>query len=188
MNKTRTRIAIIGLSAAAVVGVTVAVMTGGSASTPTAAASSTATATPPAPTAVTSTAAPTIHTAMATVDGMSEAILENGSDRPLYIYKPDTAKQSMVTGSLAALWPPVEAASPTAQGTTGTLSTVMTSNGSQVTYNGHFLYSFVEDGPGQVTGQGVQSFFVATPGISELHGGSPSVSMNPAPASSGWGY
>jgi len=38
-------------------------------------------------------------------------------------------------------------------------------NGRQVTYNGHFLYTFVDDRSGAVTGQGVQSFFVATPGI-----------------------
>jgi hypothetical protein len=37
-------------------------------------------------------------------------------------------------------------------------------NGQQVLYNGHFLYTFVDDTPGQVTGQGVQGFFVATPG------------------------
>jgi hypothetical protein len=42
---------------------------------------------------------------------------------------------------------------------------VATSSGQQVTYNGHFLYTFVQDSPGHVTGQGVQNFFVATPGI-----------------------
>ena len=38
----------------------------------------------------------------------------------------------------------------------------------QVTYNGHPLYTFASDDAGQVTGQGVQNFFVATPGLSPL--------------------
>ena len=75
----------------------------------------------------------------------------------------------MVSGQLAALWPPLVAGTPTESGTSGGLAVVHTGNGRQVTYNGHFLYTFVEDNPGQVTGQGVQNFFVATPGLSSEH-------------------
>jgi hypothetical protein len=59
---------------------------------------------------------------------------------------------------------------------------VVTSNGRQVTYNGHFLYTFAEDSPGQVTGQGVQNFFVATPGIAANRGNTGSTKSAPAPA------
>src|ERR1700722_9755209 len=152
-------IAIAGLSAAAAVGgLTVALTTGGStAATPppltlpkVQAASSRPTA--PVRTATVPTAT-TIRTAKATVGGATETILVNGKGLPLYFYKPDTATRSMVTGGLATFWPPLDTVSPTEQGATGTLHVVNTSNGSQVTYNGHFLYTLAEDSPGQVTGQ-----------------------------------
>ena len=60
-------------------------------------------------------------------------------------------------------------------------------NGQQVTYNGHPLYTFVDDHAGQVTGQGVQNFFVATPGLAQITGGAAQGSPMP-PAGSGGGY
>ena len=60
-------------------------------------------------------------------------------------------------------------------------------NGQQVTYNGHPLYTFVDDHAGQVTGQGVQGFLVATPGLAPITGSSVPTSTVPA-ASSGGGY
>jgi predicted lipoprotein with Yx(FWY)xxD motif len=107
----------------------------------------------------------TVHTASATVAGASETILVDSHGLPLYVYKPDTAVTSHVSGQLAALWPPLIAAAPTGAGVTGRLASVTTSNGKQVAYDGHFLYTFVEDRPGKVTGQGVQNFFVATPNL-----------------------
>jgi predicted lipoprotein with Yx(FWY)xxD motif len=191
MKHPRAIVAIIGLSAAAVAGgVTVAVTAGGPATAALPAAPSSVVKTAsPMPSALgtgASVAATTIHTAKATVAGSSETILVNGKGLPLYFYKPDTASRSMVTGALAALWPPLDATSPTEHGATGTLKVVHTSNGSQVTYNGHFLYTFAEDSSGQVTGQGVQDFFVATPGISA--GPAPSSAVTTAPASVGNGY
>jgi predicted lipoprotein with Yx(FWY)xxD motif len=114
----------------------------------------------------------------------------NGKGLPLYTYGADTATKSMVTGELAALWPPLVANAPTARGASGTLATVTTTNGRQVTYNGHFLYTFAEDSPGQVTGQGVQNFFVATPRISANHTSSAAgaAKATPAPVSRGYGY
>jgi Secreted repeat of unknown function len=53
-----------------------------------------------------------------------------------------------------------------------------------VAYNGHFLYTFVEDSPGHVTGQGVQNFFVATPSLTA--GASSPATV--APSKSGYGY
>jgi predicted lipoprotein with Yx(FWY)xxD motif len=110
--------------------------------------------------------AATVRTATATVQGTTETILVDAKGLPLYIYKPDTPTTSRVTGQLAALWPPLTATAPTVQGASGMLTSAATANGRQVAYNDHFLYTFVEDSPGRVTGQGVQNFFVATPNMS----------------------
>jgi predicted lipoprotein with Yx(FWY)xxD motif len=185
MKNPRIMFAIVGLSVAAVGGGVAIAATGGSSSTPSAGAAAPAPM-PPAVTSVTGTApkssVATLHTATATVGGTTEAILVNGKGLPLYTYQADTATSSKVTGELAALWPPLVANNPTASGTTGALSTVVTTNGRQVTYNGHFLYTFAEDSPGQVTGQGVQNFFVATPGIAVNRGNTSSTRSAPAPA------
>ena len=106
----------------------------------------------------------TVNVTTATVGGRSEQILVNARGLPLYTYGPDSPTQSHVSGGLAALWPPLVAASPSEAGATGKLSVIADRLGQQVLYNGHFLYTFVDDTPGQVTGQGVQDFFVATPG------------------------
>ena len=126
----------------------------------------------------------TVQTASATVQGTSATILVDSHGLPLYTYQPDTAVTSHVTGQLAALWPPLVAAAPTDRGLTGRLASVATTNGEQVAYNGHFLYTFVEDRPGKVTGQGVQNFYTATP---NLDAGAPSSTQASAP-NSGYGY
>ncbi|HEY2297426.1 MAG TPA: hypothetical protein VGH43_06830 [Jatrophihabitans sp.] len=153
------------------------------------AASSSSTQLSAAPSASTSagarggTSRATVQTATATVQGTTETILVDAHGLPLYIYTPDTATTSHVSGQLAALWPPLVAAAPSASGASGRLTSVATANGQQVSYNGHFLYTFVEDSPGHVTGQGVQDFFVATP---NLAGGA--VSAPTASSGSGYGY
>jgi predicted lipoprotein with Yx(FWY)xxD motif len=195
MRNRRISIAIAGLSVAAIAGgIAIAATAGSSTALPSTATTSTTLA--PSPTAATaspSASVPptvaTVRTAMATVGGSAEIILVDSKGLPLYFYKPDTATQSMVTGSLAALWPPLVASAPTASGASGTLRAVSTSNGRQVAYNGHFLYTFVEDSPGHVTGQGVQNFYVATPGISAIGPAAPGTAKtSPAPVSGGNGY
>ena len=127
--------------------------------------------------------AATVRTVQATVGGKPETILVNGQGLPLYYYLPDTAAKSVVTGGLAALWPPLTSASPAATGLTGKLTAVTDIHGSQVAYNGHLLYTFADDQPGQVTGQGVQGFFVATPGLTAITGSQTAGgSGSPAPA------
>jgi predicted lipoprotein with Yx(FWY)xxD motif len=131
----------------------------------------------------------TVKTAMGRVGGVTEVILVNDEGLPLYTYKPDTATQSMVTGELATLWPPLVANGPTGRVTSGVLAVIHTSNGQQVTYNGHFLYTFAEDSPGQVTGQGVQNFLVATPGLAPNRATVPSgTTKATTPARSGSSY
>jgi predicted lipoprotein with Yx(FWY)xxD motif len=131
-------------------------------------------------------AAATVRTATATVQGTTETILVDAKGLPLYIYKRDTPTTSHVTGQLAALWPPLIATAPTVQGASGMLTSVATTNGRQVAYNDHFLYTFVEDSPGRVTGQGVQSFFVATPNMSAA--ASAPVQSAPTTPSNNYGY
>jgi predicted lipoprotein with Yx(FWY)xxD motif len=165
-------IAGIGLAAvAAAGGVTAAAAGGPSASSSTAGHSATAA---------------TVRTVSATVAGKTETILVNSGGLPLYFYRPDTAAKSFVTGGVAALWPPLTSAAPTAAGANGKLTVVNDAHGHQVAYNGHLLYTFVSDHAGQVTGQGVQNFFVATPGLTPI-AGSPAPAA-PAPAAHGYGY
>jgi predicted lipoprotein with Yx(FWY)xxD motif len=130
----------------------------------------------------------TIHTATANVNGTTESVLVNSKGLPLYYYKPDTATKSFVSGGLAALWPPLTSASPAITGANGKLSVTHDANGVQVAYNGHFLYTFADDSAGQVTGQGVQDFFVATPGLTQISSSS-SPSAPPATTSGhSYGY
>src|SRR6185437_9065023 len=177
MRHPRVIIAGIGLAAvAAAGGITAASAAGAPASsTPSATASATVTA--------------TVRTAPANVAGTSETILVNAHGLPLYFYRPDSAAKSFVTGSLARLWPPLTSAAPTAAGANGKLSVLNDVNGHQVTYNGHPLYTFADDHADQVTGQGVQNFFVATPGLTPITASSAPAGPAPAaPSGSGFGY
>ncbi len=141
------------------------------------------------PPAASQHATATVRTVPATVGGKTEIILATGQGLPLYYYLNDTAAKSVVTGGLAALWPPLTSASPAATGLTGKLAAVMDVHGDQVAYNGHPLYTFADDRAGQVTGQGVQGFFVATPGLAPIAGSSASAGTVPAAQSgSGYGY
>jgi len=170
-------IAGIGLAAvAAVGGATAAAATTGGPSASSAAAGHNA-------------AAATVRTAPATVAGKTETILVTSGGLPLYFYRPDTAATSLVTGGVAALWPALTSAAPTAAGAPGKLTVVNDSHGPQVAYNGHLLYTFVSDHAGQVTGQGVQNFFVATPGLTPIASSPARAGAVPAaPPAYGYGY
>jgi predicted lipoprotein with Yx(FWY)xxD motif len=170
-------------AAAAVAGVSIAAGSGGPS-----AYSASGGGSGPGNTAVSSSAA-VVHTATASVQGTKERILVDAKGDPLYTYKPDTASKSFVSGQLAVLWPPLVSTTAKPQGGAGNLTTVNTTNGRQVAYRGHFLYTFVQDQPGQVTGQGVENFFVATPDMAGNASSSTSSSAPaPAPAGGGGGY
>ena len=141
----------------------------------------------PAPQAPPATRAASVRTATATVAGKSQTILVNSRGLPLYFYRPDTATTSLVTGSLAALWPPLTSPAAAGAGVSGKVAVLNDVNGRQVTYNGHPLYTFADDRAGQVTGQGVQNFFVATPGLAPISTSSTSGTA-PAAPSGGIGY
>jgi predicted lipoprotein with Yx(FWY)xxD motif len=123
---------------------------------------------------------------MATVQGKSEMVLVDAKGLPLYTFPGDSPTKSAVGGQLAAIWPALVANAPTAKGVMGTVTTVSTSHGKQVAYNGHLLYTFVNDNPGRVTGQGVHNFFVATPSLT--WSGSATAASAPSQSSNGWSY
>lgn len=132
----------------------------------------------PTPTATTGAAASTtgavLHTASATVNGKTVTLLTDAKGMTLYYFQPDTATTSACTGGCASLWPPYLSSVAPAKGTlAGTLALQTNANGSQVTYNGHPLYTYSGDtGPGQTNGEGIaQKWFVATNDLAVLKGG-----------------
>jgi predicted lipoprotein with Yx(FWY)xxD motif len=168
----------IGIALAAAGGTTAAVVTSSAAST-----------TPPAVTAPAAVpgAAAGIRVTHALVGGRTEDILTDAKGLPLYFYGADTATRSLVSGSLAVLWPPLTSAAPDAAGLSSKLTVVNDIHGGQVAYNGHPLYTFIGDRPGQAIGQGVQGFLVATPGITPIAASATSAGTVPT-AQSGSGY
>ncbi len=69
----------------------------------------------------------------------------------------------------------------------GKLTALRDANGHRIAYNGHLLYTFTSDHVGQVTGQGFQDFFVATPGLAPVAGSAAGI-VPAAPAGGGLGY
>jgi predicted lipoprotein with Yx(FWY)xxD motif len=130
---------------------------------------------------------PTVRTTTAAVNGKTETILVDSQGLPLYYYPADKGKKSLVSGELARLWPPLLSAHPTASGTLGKLTALKVAAGHQVTYKGHFLYTFIEDSAGHVTGQSVSNFFVATPQLKAISSATKVASTAP-PSSSGGSY
>jgi predicted lipoprotein with Yx(FWY)xxD motif len=135
---------------------------GASASTPapTATTAPAPTVTPPPPVTV-------IKVKTAKVSGKNVQVLGDLKDKTLYYFKNDSAGTVTCTGACAKLWPPLLAASGTPAATTtlsGKLDVVTGSNGRQVTYNGHPLYTYSKDGdPEDAYGQGFGGvWFVAT--------------------------
>ena len=109
----------------------------------------------------------------------------------LYTHAGDSATSSTCTGECATAWPPLTATGqPTAgTGVTGKLGTLTRADGTtQVTYAGLPLYYWQGDAKaGDVTGNGVEGFAVATVGgAGSLPQASPAA---PAPSSGGkYGY
>ena len=85
----------------------------------------------------------------------------------LYTNNQDSGMNVACTGSCAAIWVPLMAPSsgqPTSsdQAVQTKLGTVKSKGGSQVTFGGMPLYTFVQDSPGQVTGNGFTDNFGGT--------------------------
>jgi predicted lipoprotein with Yx(FWY)xxD motif len=101
------------------------------------------------------------------VSGVDNALVDS-SDMVLYTNDMDTSSKIACTGGCLTEWVPVAApgsGQPTADDSAvqAKLSTVKRPDGSsQVTLGGLPLYTFVEDGPGQATGNGFSDSFGGT--------------------------
>ena len=84
----------------------------------------------------------------------SVTVLTNSQGFTLYWFAPDTPTRSACYGVCAGYWPPVTGTPSAGPGLTGKLSTIKRSDGTtQVTYNGHPLYTYAGDtAPGQAFG------------------------------------
>ncbi len=89
-------------------------------------------------------------------------VLDNSQGKTLYVFQKDTGTKSTCYGACATNWPPLTSASPTVgKGASDSMvGTTKRSDGTtQVTYNGHPLYTFAGDSnPGDTSGQGVNAF------------------------------
>jgi predicted lipoprotein with Yx(FWY)xxD motif len=131
----------------------------------------------------------TVHTASATVKGKTVTLLTNAEGWTLYYFTPDTATTSAcTTAPCNTTWPAfIAKGTPTSTDSlSGTLGVQTNANGSQVTYNGHPLYTYSKDtAAGQTNGEGVGGkWFVATTDLPKIAGGN----TTPTPAGSGYNY
>jgi predicted lipoprotein with Yx(FWY)xxD motif len=92
---------------------------------------------------------------VATVHGAT--VLTNAQGYTLYWFAPDTSTKSTCYDTCAVYWPPVTGSSTKVADMTGKLGTISrTDSTTQVTYNGHPLYTYIGDSaPGQDTGNKV---------------------------------
>jgi predicted lipoprotein with Yx(FWY)xxD motif len=102
-------------------------------------------------------------TVLKTHHGQKGTFLVDGKGRALYLFQKDKTAKSTCSGACATAWPPLlTTGAPHASGAVrkALLGTTRRADGTtQVTYNGHPLYRFIQDAkPGDVKGQGVNAF------------------------------
>jgi predicted lipoprotein with Yx(FWY)xxD motif len=119
---------------------------------------SSATATEPAPGAGSDAAGTTVKTA----DSEFGTILFDDSDQAIYLFDKESSAKSECYGECAEAWPPVTTQGQPQAGSgvkAGLLGTSQRRDGTtQVTYNGHPLYYYHEDPPGEVLCHNVDEF------------------------------
>jgi len=107
-------------------------------------------------------------------------VLVDSKGRTLYLFTKDSGKKSACVGMCATPWPPLLAHGTPKAGSgakASLLGTTPRSGGaSQVTYNGHPLYTFIKDtSPGDTNGEGVSAFggswFAVSPAGARVSGG-----------------
>lgn len=87
----------------------------------------------------------------------SVTVLADSRGFTLYLFVPDGVDHSVCYGSCASYWPPVTGSPKAGSGVTGALGTTRRTDGTtQVTYNGHPVYTYIGDtAPGQANGNGL---------------------------------
>jgi predicted lipoprotein with Yx(FWY)xxD motif len=152
-----------------------------------------------APAAQTTGGSDTVSTK--SVSGVGTALVDSTGD-VLYTNNQDTASKIACSASCMSIWPPLTA--PSGGQPTSSDSAVQAKLGvvnGQVTYGGMPLYTFVQDSPGQATGNGVTDSFggtsftwtAATMGGSAASAGAPtsgatSTGSSGGGSSGGYGY
>jgi predicted lipoprotein with Yx(FWY)xxD motif len=173
-----------GLAAAVLAVAACGSSTSSSGSTP-----ASSTSTPAAGSSSSSTSGTTVKTA--SINGTT--VLTNGAGFTLYTFAIDTSNKSNCSGSCSTYWPPVKGPATAGSGVTGTLSTITRSDGTtQVTYDGHPLYTYVGDtAPGQNKGNGQNLsgglWYEATPSGTVPAAGT-SASASASTGGGGYGY
>jgi predicted lipoprotein with Yx(FWY)xxD motif len=105
----------------------------------------------------------TVGVGTATVKGHKASVATNAKGVTVYELTPETTKHLLCTpGMCFSFWPPVKAGTKVtkAAGVKGKLGTFKRKGFSQVTLNGHPLYTFAEDGgkKGSAVGEGLHGF------------------------------
>jgi predicted lipoprotein with Yx(FWY)xxD motif len=111
-----------------------------------------------APVASTGSASDTVSTK--SISGVGTVLVDSKGD-VLYTNNQDTASKMACTSSCQSIWPPLTASGQPSSSDSAVQSKLDVANG-QVTYNGMPLYTFVEDTPGQASGNGFMDSFDGT--------------------------
>ena len=90
-------------------------------------------------------------------------VLVDAKGRTLYLFEADKGRTSACDGACASIWPPLTTTNRPTAGpglAASKLGTTKRSDGAtEVTYNGHPLYTYAGDSaPGQTSGQGLDDF------------------------------
>ena len=94
--------------------------------------------------------------------GDSGRVLVDSAGKALYTADQEATGGVLCKGACVSIWTPltIGAGTPTANSVTGMLGVAKRPDGArQVTFAGKRLYTFAEDGPGQVTGNGAADAF-----------------------------
>lgn len=101
-------------------------------------------------------------TAIKLADSQFGPVLWGGDDQAIYSFDKETTKRSECYGECAVEWPPVlTKGDPQSKGgvSQGKLGTTERRDGTtQVTYNGHPLYYYFDEGPGELRCHNVPGF------------------------------
>ena len=133
------------------------------------------------------------------VSGVGTVLVDSKGDA-LYTNNQDTASKMACTAACQSIWPPLMASGKPTSSDSSVQAKLGVANG-QVTFDGKPLYTFVQDSPGQATGNGFMDSFggtnftwtAATTGGSAASSGSAgaattSSSSSSSGGSSGGGY